>query len=203
MLKLEQSEKLIRLQIAILESFDETQIRQTCKVLSGVDYDALPGKRRRDKVRELLLWSNRHGLIPKLVSACNQMSSDFNWRGRLIVFDLPDAVKENAEHLTTILIHHFNLDDLRQLAFCLGVDFEEIEGPHGVFGTTDNLSEKNKQWLSGLGINCDLLSPEEIDVALNEMWIESFIGFCRVEDAWAQAMAICYHLHPEAFSAKS
>jgi hypothetical protein len=153
MLELEHAREMIQLHIAALESFDELQVRHICELLRA-DYDKLPGAGKRDKIREVVLWANRRGRLDELIDDCCQIQPDFHWEDKALAAGIPDSVQRTSlEELGAILAAHFSLDDLKQLAFYLGIDFENVSGSHGLFGTTHDLSERGKQWLSSQGID--------------------------------------------------
>jgi hypothetical protein len=199
MLKLEQAEKMIQLHIAMAESFDETQVRQICDSLSKSDYDNLPGVDIRDKIRELILQSSRRGRLTELVHACHQMRSDFHWEDRSAVFEATEAAKHmNSQRLVETLATRFSLDDLQQLAFYMGTDFEEVEALWEMFGRNRKV-EPSERWLHSVGIVPGSMTPEELVFLFKETWARNFVEDCKRSNIWNKTLAACLHLHSLAF----
>ena len=55
----------------LMRHFSEGDLRQLCFALN-VDYDNLPGRSRRGKARELVLFFEKQGRLPELVAACRK-----------------------------------------------------------------------------------------------------------------------------------
>jgi len=198
MLKLEQAEKMIQLHTAMVESFDETQVRQICDS-SKSSYDNLPGADIRGKIRELILQSNRRGRLTELIHACHQMRSDFHWEDRYTVFEATEAAKHtNSQRLVETLATRFSLDDLEQLAFYVGIDFEEVEAPRGMLGGNRKV-EPSERWLHSMGIVPGSMTPEELAFLFKETWARNFVEDCKRSNIWNEILAACLHLHPLAF----
>ena len=71
---------LINLRRILTERFDDGELRTLCFDL-GIEYDNLSGPGKADKARELVVYSERHGLISKLVSVAQEQRRDISWIG--------------------------------------------------------------------------------------------------------------------------
>jgi len=63
--------------------FNKSELRELCFEL-GIDYEDLLGQRKRDLVRELILYCQRRGQLPRLLQVCGQKRPNVDW---------PDEVK--------------------------------------------------------------------------------------------------------------
>ena len=181
MAKLKNAEKMIQLHIAMMESLDEPSVRQICQALPATDYDQLPGTELRDKVRELIMQCNRRGRLDELAAICSQMRPDFHWEDKATIFETVPAVEPiDEERLVQFLTADFNVADLQQLAFQMGIDFENIEA----------LPQKpSERWLLSMGISPDSISPEEWVIHFKETWSRSFLNECKHHSMWPQVVA--------------
>lgn len=67
--------------LQILEThFNESELRHLCFLLE-IDYENLPGQTKQDKVRELVTYSERHGLSKKLEAILPQLRPALDWSG--------------------------------------------------------------------------------------------------------------------------
>lgn len=62
----------------IRTSFDESELKDLCHDLA-VDYEDLPAVGKAAKVRELILYCERHGRLPELIAACRQSRPHIVW----------------------------------------------------------------------------------------------------------------------------
>ncbi len=198
-MKTEQTE-LVQLHMAMTEYFDEAHVDQISLTIWGAPYDRRKAPTKRDKVRELLLALRRRRRIPELVDLCRQLDTNFSWQERDLspLYQAPGLVTRiDAERLVITLAHQFSLDDLRQVCFYLGIDFEEIPGPHGSW--PGELSEADQRWLRNQRPEYASLSAEELDILYKKKWAENLVSQCKAEGIWEQLLAVCYWLHPETF----
>jgi hypothetical protein len=69
---------LTRLRQILATRFDLGELRTLCFDL-GIDYDDLPGEGKANKARELVACLDRHGRIPELLRAGEQLRPDISW----------------------------------------------------------------------------------------------------------------------------
>jgi hypothetical protein len=101
--------------------------------------------------------------------------------------------------LLEIFANHLNLNELRQLCFYLGIDFEDIP-PAGLYPGGRHFSEGQQRSLCDLGIDYNALTSEEIMVRLKRLWFINFTSFWeRKGGNTAQIVAICRHIRHDAF----
>lgn len=62
-------ERIISLRDKVKSHFKKSELRDLCLEL-GVDYEDLPGERKSDKVRELILFCKHRGEMSSLVHRC-------------------------------------------------------------------------------------------------------------------------------------
>ncbi|MCA9957424.1 MAG: hypothetical protein KC443_00230 [Anaerolineales bacterium] len=70
---------LVKLFEKINRHFDDSELRDLCFQLQ-VDYADLSGMEKRDKVRELVTWMDRHGRLPDLTTLANQLRPKVKWQ---------------------------------------------------------------------------------------------------------------------------
>ncbi|NHZ72554.1 MAG: SAVED domain-containing protein [Aquificales bacterium] len=70
---------MVKLFQKIDRHFNESEMRDLCFRLN-VDYEDLEGQGKRDKVRELVTWMDRHGRLPDLTTLADQQRPQVKWR---------------------------------------------------------------------------------------------------------------------------
>lgn len=70
--------KLQELANRIEQRFNTNELHDLCFKLN-IDYDNLPGSTRKDKVRELVKFCNRHGKLDELISLCKALRPNETW----------------------------------------------------------------------------------------------------------------------------
>ncbi len=58
--------------------FSEEELRELCFQLE-IDYDVLPGVGKAGKARELVLFHERRGILPRLTAMCRQLRPNVDW----------------------------------------------------------------------------------------------------------------------------
>jgi tetratricopeptide (TPR) repeat protein/LysM repeat protein len=104
----------------LIDHFDEQELRTLCFDL-GVDYHVLPGKRRKDKARELVEFSERRDRIPDLIWAIRRMRPDVDW-------GISAPSEPSPRQLWRLLSVYFNESELRTLCSDLRVDYDDLPG---------------------------------------------------------------------------
>lgn len=69
---------MIELLETLSNRFDEGELRTLCYAL-GIDYDDLPAVGKRNKVRELLRYAERHGRLDDVFAAGDRLRPDIDW----------------------------------------------------------------------------------------------------------------------------
>jgi WD40 repeat protein len=86
--------------------YNDDELRTLCLYLS-IDYDNLPGQTKNARMRELILWCERHGRLPKLVERCAKDRPHATWPKP----DPPTAAKPADQPALTAFSSRFNLTD--------------------------------------------------------------------------------------------
>jgi hypothetical protein len=68
----------VRLYQFLINHFSEGELRDLCFYVN-VDYENLPGERKGDKARELILHFERHDRVLELVEKCRQLRPKASW----------------------------------------------------------------------------------------------------------------------------
>ena len=68
----------VRLRNGITRHFSDNELQSLCFDL-GIEYDNLPGDDRESKVRELIGYCERRGMLSKLIETCYQLRSNVEW----------------------------------------------------------------------------------------------------------------------------
>ena len=77
----------------MMRCFEETDLIEICMDLN-ISFTDLNGHSRKDKVRSLIVYCNKLGRIPDLVTICPEVNPDFAWQA-------PDDFIEQVTHLHT------------------------------------------------------------------------------------------------------
>jgi hypothetical protein len=109
-----------------------------------IDFENLPGSTKSAKALALVEYLNRHRLMHRLRAVGSKMRPDVDWAAILsppppvgtgvAVAKLANIAptimmsQEGVSALTNVFIRHFNLDELHDLVFDLGLNFEQIPG---------------------------------------------------------------------------
>nr|MBP6472828.1 CHAT domain-containing protein [Chloroflexota bacterium] len=121
----------------IAESFNLDEIQDMVFRL-GLHYDDLAGETSRQKARELVLYMQRHGRLPELYEAVQQLQP-VTEKSAAIGFNVSQATNDapmvtfgptqpDAKEVAALLEETFSLDELKTLSFELQIDFENLEG---------------------------------------------------------------------------
>ena len=151
----------------IVERLSADQVRHLC-VSMRVDHEALPGADLWDKTKVLVLYLADQRRIAELISACSQIRPDLTWQSVLEQASEPAQADEanstqapDPRKLAQLIIQCFDLTELRELCFDVGVDYEDLAGA----GKTQKASElafcmaRRKQGISRLVQVCSRLRP--------------------------------------------
>lgn len=76
-------------------SLDREELRTLCFDLD-IDYDALRGEGKDDKVRELITLLRRNGRFPELITRLEKIRPNIDWQA--IVTQIPNSSSEQAKH---------------------------------------------------------------------------------------------------------
>ena len=110
--------------------FDNTEFRVALLEL-GIDYEALPGLAKKDKVRELVVYCRREKRLLELVGHVyrkRQTVSFWNTPEKLEFILHYTEYIENKLFWEEFLMRHFNIDELKNLCFDLKLDYAELPG---------------------------------------------------------------------------
>ncbi|MBK6710981.1 MAG: CHAT domain-containing protein [Chloroflexi bacterium] len=121
----------------IAESFNLQEIEALAAQI-GIQYDDLAGNTSRQKARELVLYMQRHGRLPELLEAVQQLQP-VTEKSAAISFNVSQATNDapmvtfgpnqpDAKEVAALLEETFSLDELKTLSFELQIDFENLEG---------------------------------------------------------------------------
>ena len=69
-----------QLRLLMGNTFDDSDVSDLCFELD-IDYDDLPGKAKKDKIRELILHCEKLGLLDELLAACRRQRPHVPWPG--------------------------------------------------------------------------------------------------------------------------
>ncbi len=157
-----QRHRLTKLHTAMMESLDVAQLEQLCQAMD-CPYRRLVGTEKRDKIRELILWCQRRKRVPELAELCQQLQPGFHWQDRPLVVGAIDVLNPpTPERVVATLANRFSQNDLRQLCFYLGVDFESVPGRPDVTRWAENFvsyCQRQGLWAEAVSI-CLYLRPE-------------------------------------------
>jgi AAA+ ATPase superfamily predicted ATPase len=128
---------LTKLHELLVRHFDQEELRSLLFDL-GVDFDALRGEGKAAKARELILYLERRGRLNDLVNKLQRLRPNVSWEmddsksPRDAVAG--DAITPGVESRTFYaelhrrLVANFDEDELRTLAFNLGIDYDMLVG---------------------------------------------------------------------------
>jgi len=74
--------------------FNDSDLRDICFQLKGVDYENLEGSIKRDKARELVLWMQRNGRLPELTDLIAKLRPKVSWQSPSQQIDNVDIVSK-------------------------------------------------------------------------------------------------------------
>ena len=115
----------------LMQSFSIEELKSLCFDL-GIDYDDLEGDSKSDKCRSLLLFIWRQKRVGELIGHLQKQRPNVMWNFVEVQAPLPPA-KANfgVDELVKILTERFDLSEIRDLCFGLGVDYEDLPREKG------------------------------------------------------------------------
>lgn len=119
--------KLIELHFSMCRSFTEPQIAQIVSSMEMKIKDGVVQAKVRDTVRELILWANRRRRLTELIDFCHILNPQFQPLKPLQIFDEIDFPNQDARELANAIASNLDLEDFKQLAFLLGVNYEDFD----------------------------------------------------------------------------
>jgi hypothetical protein len=111
----------VTLRDTLVNHFNMNELKSLCFDL-GINFDSLPGETMQNKSQELIVYLQRHDRIEELVNQIRRL------RPNIILQETDPvgfAVKERGR-LRNILTNKFNEEDLKNLSFDLGIDYEDL-----------------------------------------------------------------------------
>ena len=115
-----------RLLPVIANFFNEEELRSLCFNL-GLDYEALPASGKENKVRELLATLLTQNRIEELMAELVRQREHIDWQGIVSGQTTSPALDfTQIRRLPTAINEQFNEEELRDLCFELGVDYENL-----------------------------------------------------------------------------
>lgn len=116
----------------------------------GINEEDLGGTTRTAKVRELVLWMQRHNQLPELIALVERERPSVDWRhlreetpaatapAESLSGDYPPEAKGFSPPLLARAIEqYYDFEELKTLCFEMGVDFDNLAG--------DSTSEKSRE----------------------------------------------------------
>ena len=186
--------ELIRLYLAIDEFFSFNQIQEMYRKLKVDDIQNSASK--REKIRRFLLYINRRGRISELKEICFQMEPNFLWNKLILpVENISTNKSMTEEELNTSIINNFTTDDLQQLCFFLGIDFDDIGASYWLNKGINQLSTRELESLQNFGVNTHELTKKQFEIALKRLWVNQFMGHIRNRRSLAQIKAVYHYIY--------
>ncbi len=114
--------------------FNLDELAQLCFTL-GIDFEELAGRTKTGKVQALILFCKTSSRLPALLEACQKQRSGIAWQEvykmELSVI-IPAEIPVNRLRLLSLIYRYFNLREVQQLAFSLGIDYDELGGENKI-----------------------------------------------------------------------
>jgi hypothetical protein len=106
-------EELTQLRETLVQRFSEGELQTLCFDL-GIDVETLPGESKVDRARELLIYLDRRGRIPELVTLVKNKRPDVAWDEILKSGATPSGRAQTGEAIDKHLIRAFVLKSLNR-----------------------------------------------------------------------------------------
>jgi hypothetical protein len=133
-----------KLQHALATYYNEHELHSLCSDL-GVRYDFLPGEGKASKISELILYLERNERISELMENIKRARPHVTWEDEPKVIRETPATFQNdpseplfsdkhvsaqadSDRLSQLLDYCFSTEELQELCFDLGVDYESLGG---------------------------------------------------------------------------
>lgn len=95
--------ELVKLHDEIITYFSQGELKDLCFRLA-IDFDDLPGQTRQDKVRELIGYCQRRGLLMSLVKQCELLRPHLSWLSLLTDSPQPQQLELQRVEIRDLLI---------------------------------------------------------------------------------------------------
>jgi hypothetical protein len=119
------SDETVKLSRLLTNVFSLDELHDLCLKLN-VNYDTVPGETKAAKATSLVLYCTRPPRsIDEFIQACSRIHPDIPW-------DDPDSIESKSPSadrrmsLYRIINYCFNANELRDLCFDLGIDYEDL-----------------------------------------------------------------------------